>query len=85
MPTYSNPAGSTRTEILDRLRTLRGSIAQARTALLHFQDDRLDRDKLEPAAALVLRSRLPPVRKPGLPVAVPLHMARLGLRPRRVA
>jgi hypothetical protein len=32
------------------LQTLRRSLAQARDALLHFKDDRLDRDKLEPAA-----------------------------------
>jgi hypothetical protein len=32
------------------LRTLRTSLAQARDALMHFKDDRLDRDKLEPAA-----------------------------------
>lgn len=32
------------------LQTLRASLAQARDALMHFKDDRLDRDKLEPAA-----------------------------------
>lgn len=32
------------------LQTLRTSLAQARDALMHFKDDRLDRDKLEPAA-----------------------------------
>jgi hypothetical protein len=32
------------------LRTLRTSLGQARDALMHFKDDRLDRDKLEPAA-----------------------------------
>lgn len=32
------------------LQTLRRSLAQARDALMHFKDDRLDRDKLEPAA-----------------------------------
>lgn len=32
------------------LQTLRGSLTQARDALMHFKDDRLDRDKLEPAA-----------------------------------
>src|SRR5437660_3328518 len=37
-------------KILARLRTLRASLAQARDALMHFKDDRLDRDKLEPAA-----------------------------------
>ena len=35
------------------LRTLRTSLAQARDALMHFKDDRLDRDKLEPAARRV--------------------------------
>ena len=38
--------------ILGQLRTLRASIAQARDALMHFHADRLDRDKLEPAARL---------------------------------
>ena len=32
------------------LRTLRMSLLQARDALMHFKDDRLDRDRLEPAA-----------------------------------
>ena len=35
------------------LRTLRMSLAQARDSLMHFKDDRLDRDKLEPAARRV--------------------------------
>src|SRR5580704_3065049 len=39
--------------ILAQLRTLRTSIAQARDALMHFHSDRLDRDKLEPAARQV--------------------------------
>jgi hypothetical protein len=39
--------------ILAHLRTLRASLAQARYALMHFKDDRLDRDKLEPAARRV--------------------------------
>jgi hypothetical protein len=39
--------------ILAQLRTLRASIAQARDALMHFHSDRLDRDKLEPAARQV--------------------------------
>jgi hypothetical protein len=39
--------------ILAHLRTLRASLAQARNALMHFKDDRLDRDKLEPAARRV--------------------------------
>ena len=40
-------------KILARLRTLRASLAQARDALMHFKDDRLDRGKLEPAARRV--------------------------------
>lgn len=40
-------------QILLHLRTLRTSIAAAREALMHFKDDRLDRDKLEPAARRV--------------------------------
>jgi hypothetical protein len=35
------------------LRALRTSLTQARDALMHFKDDRLDRDKLEPAARRV--------------------------------
>ena len=35
------------------LRTLRTSLTQARHALMHFKDDRVDRDKLEPAARRV--------------------------------
>ncbi|MDB6090392.1 MAG: hypothetical protein JWN85_3176 [Gammaproteobacteria bacterium] len=41
---------SARSNILAHLRTLRASLAQARDALMHFSGDRLDRDKLEPAA-----------------------------------
>jgi len=44
---------ATRSEILAHLRTLRTNIAIARDALMHFKDDRLDRDKLEPAARRV--------------------------------
>jgi hypothetical protein len=40
-------------EILARVRTLRANIAQARAALMHFHVDRLDRDRLEPAARRV--------------------------------
>lgn len=46
-------AGMTSTEhakVRAHLQTLRTSLAQARDALMHFKDDRLDRDKLEPAA-----------------------------------
>ncbi len=39
--------------ILAHLRTLRASLAQARDALMHFSQDRVDRDKLEPAARRV--------------------------------
>ena len=40
-------------EILTRLRSLRASLTKARDALVHFKDDRVDRDKLEPAARRV--------------------------------
>ena len=40
-------------EILAHLRSLRASLTQARDALVHFKDDRVDRDKLEPAARRV--------------------------------
>jgi hypothetical protein len=38
---------------LAHLRTLRLNLDQARTALMHYKDDRIDRDKLEPAARRV--------------------------------
>lgn len=38
---------------LAHLRTLRLTLDQARSALMHFKDDRIDRDKLEPAARRV--------------------------------
>jgi hypothetical protein len=44
---------SEHSKILAHLRTLRASLAQARDALMHFKDDRLDRDRLEPAARRV--------------------------------
>ncbi|HTC43489.1 MAG TPA: hypothetical protein VK696_00435 [Steroidobacteraceae bacterium] len=44
---------ATRSEILAQLRTLRANIAAARAALVNYKDDRLDRDKLEPAARRV--------------------------------
>jgi hypothetical protein len=44
---------SEHSKILAHLRTLRASLAQARDALMHFKNDRLDRDKLEPAARRV--------------------------------
>lgn len=40
-------------QIRDHLRALRRSLAQARDALMHFKDDRQDRDQLEPAARRV--------------------------------
>lgn len=40
-------------KIRAHLRTLRMSLAQARDALMHYKDDRIDRDKLEPAARRV--------------------------------
>jgi hypothetical protein len=40
-------------EILVRLRTLRASLAYARDSLMHFKVDRVDRDRLEPAARRV--------------------------------
>jgi hypothetical protein len=49
-PLLSRAASS---QILAHLRTLRASLAQARDALLHFKDDRIDRDRLEPAARRV--------------------------------
>jgi len=38
---------------LAHLRTLRLNLYQARSALMHYKDDRIDRDKLEPAARRV--------------------------------
>ena len=40
-------------EILAHLHSLRASLTKARDALLHFKADRVDRDKLEPAARRV--------------------------------
>lgn len=40
-------------QVRAHLRELRRSLMQARDALMHFKDDRLDRDKLEPAARRV--------------------------------
>jgi hypothetical protein len=53
MTTSFNLSRAASFEVLNRLRALRASIAQARNALVHFQQDRLDRDKLEPAARQV--------------------------------
>jgi plasmid stabilization system protein ParE len=49
----SSLSQSTFGEILARLRSLRASLTNARDALVHFKDDRVDRDKLEPAARRV--------------------------------
>jgi hypothetical protein len=43
-------SGAAQSLILGRLRTLRKNLDVARTALLNFKEDRIDRDKLEPAA-----------------------------------
>jgi hypothetical protein len=53
MTTTSSLSHAASAEIVTQLRTLRASIAQARAALMHFHGDRLDRDKLEPAARQV--------------------------------
>jgi hypothetical protein len=42
-----------RSKILADLRSLRDCLADARNALMHYKDDRVDRDKLEPAARRV--------------------------------
>jgi hypothetical protein len=55
MSAHFGSSGSPRSEILEHLRTLRSNIAQARNALMHYRTDRLDRDKLEPAARRVDR------------------------------
>jgi hypothetical protein len=49
----SNLSRSTTREILAHLHSLRASLRSARDALMHFQVDRVDRDKLEPAARRV--------------------------------
>jgi hypothetical protein len=53
VPDGTNLILATRSEILAHLRTLRANIAMARAALMNYKDDRLDRDKLEPAARRV--------------------------------
>jgi hypothetical protein len=52
MPTHASASRANQTT-LAHLRTLRLTLDQARTALMHFKDDRIDRDKLEPAARRV--------------------------------
>ena len=49
----STVSRTTRSAVLERLRILRGSISRARDALMHYRDDRVDRDALEPAARKV--------------------------------
>jgi hypothetical protein len=49
-PSLSRAASSV---ILAHLHTLRASLAKARDTLVHFKEDRVDRDKLEPAARRV--------------------------------
>jgi hypothetical protein len=52
----ANDISLTRAEhskIRAHLRALRTSLTHARDALMHFKDDRVDRDKLEPAARRV--------------------------------
>jgi hypothetical protein len=53
MDLSTSSSRSARSQILAHLRTLRASLAQARAALMHFKDDRVDRDQLEPAARRV--------------------------------
>jgi hypothetical protein len=53
MQINGNAARATPSQILGHLRTLRINIATARDVLMHYKDDRLDRDKLEPAARRV--------------------------------
>jgi hypothetical protein len=53
MAVNTNVSRSPHQKILAHLRTLRVSLDQARSALMHFKDDRVDRDKLEPAARRV--------------------------------
>jgi hypothetical protein len=52
MPTHASASRANQTT-LAHLRTLRLSLDQARGALMHYQADRIDRDKLEPAARRV--------------------------------
>jgi hypothetical protein len=53
MAVNTNLSRAAHAKILAHLRTLRASLAQARDALMHFKDDRVDRDRLEPAARRV--------------------------------
>ena len=49
----SIPSRPDRSKILADLRSLRANLALARSSLMHYKDDRIDRDKLEPAARRV--------------------------------
>ena len=53
MAVHSTLSRSAHAVILAHLRTLRANLAKARDALVHFKVDRVDRDKLEPAARRV--------------------------------
>ena len=53
MAINSSVSRSANQRMLAHLRTLRSNLDQARSALMHFKDDRVDRDKLEPAARRV--------------------------------
>ena len=53
MAVNSSPSRSSHQQILAHLRTLRVSLETARSALMHYKTDRVDRDKLEPAARRV--------------------------------
>jgi len=48
--TASSSVSRVNQRTLAHLRTLRLNLDQARNALMHYKDDRIDRDKLEPAA-----------------------------------
>ena len=50
MANNTNLSRSALGEILAHLRSLRACLTKARDALVHYKDDRVDRDKLEPAA-----------------------------------
>jgi plasmid stabilization system protein ParE len=53
MAVHSSLSRSASVVILAHLRTLRANLAKARDTLVHFKSDRVDRDKLEPAARRV--------------------------------
>jgi plasmid stabilization system protein ParE len=53
MAVQSSLSRSASAVILAHLRTLRANLAKARDLLVHFKGDRVDRDRLEPAARRV--------------------------------